>query len=123
MIKQAELEKTREKLLLEQQHLEKRLLAFQADNALDARSQTNELSFDEDFGDLGSDTFEREKDLSIELNVRNLLGQVTEALDRMDAGTYGTCASCGREIEEGRLEALPFSTLCMDCKELEERNR
>jgi DnaK suppressor protein len=51
------------------------------------------------------------------------LGQIDEAIRRLEAGAYGTCAHCGREITEARLKALPFATLCRDCQEIEEEAR
>jgi DnaK suppressor protein len=51
------------------------------------------------------------------------LGQIDEAIRRLEAGSYGTCANCGREIAEARLKALPFATLCVECQELEEEAR
>jgi len=70
--------------------------------------------------DQGSATFERELDLTLEENERVELGEVKAALARMDSGTYGVCASCGTEIPEGRLEAVPTASLCMTCKTAEE---
>ena len=51
------------------------------------------------------------------------LGQIDEAIRRLEAGTYGTCANCGNEIAEARLKALPFAALCRDCQENEEEAR
>jgi DnaK suppressor protein len=51
------------------------------------------------------------------------LGQIDEAIRRLEAGTYGTCANCGREIAEARLKALPFASLCRDCQESAEEER
>jgi RNA polymerase-binding protein DksA len=45
------------------------------------------------------------------------LNQVNDALARLDAGEYGYCKSCGNQIGEARLEAMPFATLCIDCAE------
>jgi len=70
--------------------------------------------------DQGSATFERELDLTLEENERVELGEVKAALARMDSGTYGVCATCGTEIPEGRLEAVPTASLCMTCKTAEE---
>lgn len=41
--------------------------------------------------------------------------QIRSALARIDAGTYGSCRSCGEEIATGRLDALPYATTCIDC--------
>src|SRR4029450_13166360 len=51
------------------------------------------------------------------------LGQIDEAIRRLEAGTYGTCANCGREVAEARLKALPFATLCLECQEMQEEAR
>jgi DnaK suppressor protein len=51
------------------------------------------------------------------------LGQIDEAIRRLEAGEYGTCANCGREISEARLKALPFATLCLECQQAEEEER
>jgi DnaK suppressor protein len=51
------------------------------------------------------------------------LGQIDEAIRRLETGAYGTCANCGREISEARLKALPFATLCLECQEAEEEAR
>jgi DnaK suppressor protein len=48
------------------------------------------------------------------------LAKIDEAMQRLEAGTYGTCGECGAEIAEARLKALPFATLCRDCQEQEE---
>lgn len=84
---------------------------------------SGEVSFDEESADAGTFTFERERDLSLGNNLRDLLDKVRSALRRLDAGTYGTCERCGRPIDKARLKALPYSVLCIDCKKLEERVR
>ena len=82
---------------------------------------SGEVSFDEDSVDAGSFTAEREKDLSIAENVRDLLGKITKALHKIDNRTYGICESCGKPIEAARLKALPHVLLCLSCKKAEER--
>jgi DnaK suppressor protein len=63
----------------------------------------------------GSLAFEIEKELSLAKNAEGLLDQVAEALERMDEGVYGKCESCSRAIPVARLEALPYTKLCVDC--------
>lgn len=63
----------------------------------------------------GSLAFEIEKELSLSRNAEGLLDQVGEALERIDGGVYGKCESCGRAIPVARLEALPYTKLCVDC--------
>jgi len=73
-------------------------------------------------GEPESVTTERERDLSLLENARVLLDRVDGALAKVDAGTYGTCESCGKSIEAARLKALPHATLCIACKRKEERH-
>ncbi len=63
----------------------------------------------------GSMKFEYEKELSIEQNTVNLLGKVDHALERVAAGQYGLCESCGNSIPVERLDVLPYTTLCVTC--------
>ena len=74
---------------------------------------TGEVGFDEEFADAGSFTFERERDLSLVGNTRDLIDKVEHALARIDAGRFGRCEACGGAIEAERLDALPYATLCL----------
>ncbi len=65
--------------------------------------------------DLATDTFEQEMSASLLTNARQLQTEVAAALDRIENGTFGKCEQCGREISEGRLEALPYTRYCVDC--------
>jgi YteA family regulatory protein len=77
----------------------------------------DELSlYDNHPGDVGDTTFERGKDLGLKLFTQDRLAMIEEALHSVDEGTYGTCESCGKEIDIERLEAVPYTTLCIDCK-------
>ncbi|MBA3432175.1 MAG: TraR/DksA C4-type zinc finger protein [Actinobacteria bacterium] len=78
---------------------------------------------DDDFADAGTATFDRERDLSIRNNIRDLMDQIDRAAARIDAGTYGVCENCGRPIEPARLKALPHASLCLACKRRDERTR
>ena len=75
----------------------------------------------DDQADAGSKTFEREHEMSLANNARNMLQQVEHALARLANGTYGACESCGMQIGKGRLQAFPRATLCLACKQAEER--
>jgi RNA polymerase-binding transcription factor len=111
------LESERDDLLQRQAELEQ--------DSFDATQSdlTGEVGLDEDFADAGTATFERERDLSIRNNIRDLIDQITRAIQRIEEGTYGTCERCGRPIDAARLKALPHALLCMDCKRREERAR
>jgi DnaK suppressor protein len=71
--------------------------------------------------DLASEERDREINFILSDRERVKLKQIDDALERMDEGTYGVCESCGLEIAEERLEAMPFSRLCRDCQQDEER--
>ena len=74
---------------------------------------TGEVGFDEEFADTGSFTFERERDLSLVDNAKDLIEKVEHALARIDDGGFGCCEACGCPIEAERLDALPYATLCL----------
>jgi RNA polymerase-binding protein DksA len=65
--------------------------------------------------DLGTDTFEQEMTLSLMENEGQTLEEISAALDRIRAGTFGQCESCGKEIVRDRLKAIPYTRLCIDC--------
>jgi DnaK suppressor protein len=64
--------------------------------------------------DSATETYMRELDEGLEENADHLLAEIGAALGRIDDGTYGLCASCGRPISRERLEAVPYATLCID---------
>src|SRR4051812_1516157 len=72
-----------------------------------------------------NDRATQESDRNFELRIRDrerrLLNKIKEALERLDAGTFGVCEKCEEEIGEARLKARPVTTLCIDCKIEEER--
>jgi RNA polymerase-binding transcription factor DksA len=71
--------------------------------------------------DLGTETFDRERDLSILEQVEAELADVEHALERLENGSYGTCEACGRPIDEARLEAQPATRFCVDDQAAAER--
>jgi DnaK suppressor protein len=74
-----------------------------------------------DQADVGSNTFERDHEMSMAKNARLNLELVESALLRIDQGSYGVCESCGQPIGKLRLQAFPRATLCMQCKQRQER--
>ncbi len=75
----------------------------------------------DDSADAGARAFQREQDLALAYNTRDLLAEGERAIERMDAGTYGVCGSCGQAIGKARLQAFARATLCVTCKQREER--
>jgi DnaK suppressor protein len=78
---------------------------------------------DQESADVGTSTFEREKELSISNNLRDLEEKIARALAKIDAGTYGVCERCGKPIEKARIKAIPYAGLCLTDKQAEERLR
>ena len=74
-----------------------------------------------DQADMGATSFERDHELTVLSNERDKLAQIDRALARIDDGTYGVCESCGNPIGKMRLMAFPRATLCLTCKQREER--
>ncbi len=109
-----ELDELRQRLQTERAELQEQLTTIEETSFANSQSDiSGEVSFDEENADAGTFTFERERDLSIENNVRDLMGKIDRALARMDEGVYGICTRCGKPIEKARLKALPYADLCI----------
>jgi DnaK suppressor protein len=76
---------------------------------------------DQHMADAGTETFEREKDMSILSGVEAELADVEWALRRLADGTYGTCQACGRPIGAARLDARPATRFCIEDQSRKER--
>jgi RNA polymerase-binding protein DksA len=74
-----------------------------------------------DQADVGSATFERDQEMTIVNNARDMLQQSEHALERIADGTYGVCEVCGNPIGKNRLMVVPRATMCLTCKQREER--
>jgi len=72
--------------------------------------------YDNHPADIGTETFEREKDFGLREDQMTTMDMVEKALGRLDGGAYGTCDRCGRAIPEDRLEAVPWTAFCLDCE-------
>jgi RNA polymerase-binding protein DksA len=83
--------------------------------------ETEEETYDNHLADSATATLNREIDYSLEENSGHVLTAIDEALVRIESGTFGTCARCGKPIAEERLDAIPYANRCIDCKRLEER--
>jgi DnaK suppressor protein len=81
------------------------------------KTETDYLRFDVgDFYDHATSDRARELSLMLTDRERQKLVQIEEALKKIDEGSYGICESCGDEIDEERLIAMPFARLCLSCK-------
>jgi RNA polymerase-binding protein DksA len=75
----------------------------------------------DDQADTGTKNITRESEMALAANARDMLEQDERALERLDAGTYGLCESCGNPIGKARMQAFPRATLCVECKQKQER--
>jgi DnaK suppressor protein len=83
---------------------------------MDSEGGTN-LGYGNHMADDATEAFEQAKELALHQNAKQLLTQVTDALERFEQGTYGLCERCGSEIDPARLKALPYATLCLHCQQ------
>jgi DnaK suppressor protein len=116
---EAELAKVRDALAAEAAELRADIDRSESDIASRLGDAVGDAGDDQ--ADVGAKTFEREHELALTHNARELLAQTERALARIDAGTYGTCESCGEPIGKARLQAFPRAVLCVSCKQREER--
>jgi RNA polymerase-binding transcription factor len=115
----AELEQVRAELHAEAGELRAEIAKAARDIAEGLNGSVRDAGDDE--ADAGTKAFERERELALTQNARDLLDQGERALARIDAGTYGICESCGQPIGKARLQAFPRATLCVACKQRQER--
>ena len=114
-------ERFRGLLLEERARVQHALRRLHDDNSGTMTEGEEEETFDNHLGDAATITFDREMEYSLEGNSGHVLAAIEEALRRIDEGTFGKCARCGKTIASERLEAMPYATKCIDCKRLEER--
>ncbi|MDH3189894.1 MAG: TraR/DksA C4-type zinc finger protein [Acidimicrobiia bacterium] len=109
-------ERFRKRLVDERDRLEAMVAEYEKERE-EARLTESSADRSPDPGnaEAGSMKFEYEKELSIEQNLIDLKSKVEAALAKVEAGTYGICERCGEPIPIARLDALPYSTLCVDC--------
>lgn len=109
-------ERFRKRLVEERDRLESMVAEYEKERE-EARLTESSADRSPDPGnaEAGSMKFEYEKELSIEQNLIDLQSKVESALAKIEAGTYGICERCGESIPLARLDALPYSTLCVDC--------
>ncbi|MCJ7831896.1 MAG: TraR/DksA family transcriptional regulator [Actinobacteria bacterium] len=109
-----ELKDFKTRLLQEQGELEAQLKEIEESTFANSQSDiSGEVGLGEEYADAGTATFERERDLSIENNVKDLLKKIARALGNIDSGTFGLCERCGKAIEKARIKALPYAALCI----------
>ena len=108
----AELESERDRL---------RMAVAHADAELAELMNEGSVGAGRDPADVGSSNFERDQELSLLNNQKRLLAQIEQALRMLDDGSYGYCENCGKPIGKLRLAAFPRATMCVSCKQRQER--
>jgi RNA polymerase-binding transcription factor DksA len=111
-------DRARQLIESEKDRLETLVRERETETGIGAESETDSISelssIDQHPGDIGTETFEREKDFSLLEQLEAEIGDLDAALRKVDEGTYGICEVCGRPIEPERLEALPGTRTCID---------
>jgi DnaK suppressor protein len=115
----AEIKAIRTEISKELDRLRKELAVVEQE--MDALIQESGEGAGDDQADAGTKTFEREHEMSLVINARDMVLQTERALERIDNKTYGNCEECGSPIGKARLQVFPRATLCMLCKQKEER--
>ena len=111
----------RKRLIEERKRVQEAIDYLHEENPGSIQDETQDSTADNHPGDMATVTFDRELDYTLEENEGRLLQAIDAALTRMDDGSYGACVSCGQPIGAERLEALPWTRQCIDCKRKEER--
>jgi len=114
-----ELKAIRSELAKDLQRLKKELEEIETE--MDDLIEASGVGAGDDQADAGAKTFEREHEISLVYNARDMVLQTERALERIDTKTYGRCEDCGNAIGKARLQVFPRATLCMLCKQKEER--
>jgi len=115
----AEIKAVRAEISKELERLRKELALVEIE--MDELIQESGEGAGDDQADAGTKTFEREHEMSLVINARDMVLQTERALERIDNKTYGNCEECGAPIGKARLQVFPRATLCMLCKQKEER--
>lgn len=114
-----EMKAIRSELAKDLQRLKKELEEIESE--MDDLIEASGVGAGDDQADAGAKTFEREHEISLVYNARDMVLQTERALERIDTKTYGRCEDCGSAIGKARLQVFPRATLCMLCKQKEER--
>ncbi|UUU42440.1 TraR/DksA family transcriptional regulator [Streptomyces sp. NBC_00162] len=116
---QAEVDEARSELMSEVLRLRAELDASEV--AISGLMRDSGDGAGDDQADTGTKNITRESELALAANATSMLEQTERALERLEAGTYGICENCGKPIGKARMQAFPRATLCVDCKQKQER--
>jgi DnaK suppressor protein len=110
----------RRRLQEERDRLLDEVNTYEDDLADASREHAEENSHSLHMAESAANTFDREMELTLGENARHALRNIEQALEKLEKGTYGLCDSCGKQIDQGRLEAVPYAGLCIECQRREE---
>jgi RNA polymerase-binding protein DksA len=117
-----DVDRFREALVEERQRVEAAIQNLHDENpGTLAEDAGEETAYDNHLADTATETYDRELDYTLEENSEHVLAEIEAALRRVEEGTYGICANCGKPVAVDRLDALPWATLCIDCRRDRER--
>jgi RNA polymerase-binding protein DksA len=117
-----DIERFRERLVEERQRTLDAIENIRNENPGSLGEEAEEPTYSDNHpGDIATATFDREMASTLEENSSNVLADIDAALARIESGAFGVCERCGKPIDEDRLEALPWATLCIDDKRKQER--
>ena len=91
------------------------VLKAEADSLAQER-EPGDVQFDEESGEGGTVTVDRERDLALSAQASAVVEEIEDALVRITRKTYGACERCNQPIVKARLRALPYARLCVACK-------
>jgi RNA polymerase-binding protein DksA len=111
----------RDELLAERRRVLDAIEYLHKENPGSLEDETAEMPIDNHLAETATATLDREIDYTLEENSEHVLAAIESALERIEEGSFGKCATCAKEIGEDRLAAIPWATQCIDCKRKEER--
>jgi RNA polymerase-binding protein DksA len=116
-----DVEHFKQRLVDERARVQEALDYLHVENPGSMEDETQEIPSDNHPADMATITVDREIDYTLEENEERVLAAIDGALKRIEDGTFGTCQTCGQAIAVERLEAVLYTTQCIDCKRREER--
>jgi DnaK suppressor protein len=111
----------REELLAERRRVVDAIENLHSENPGSIEDETEDSPLDNHLAETATVTVDREIDYTLEENSEHVLAAIDAALKKIEDGTFGKCETCGQDIAEERLAAIPWATQCIDCRRREER--
>ncbi|KOA20967.1 general stress protein 16O [Clostridium homopropionicum DSM 5847] len=117
-MEKARIEYFKDKLLKEKERVEKLIKQIKEFEGIDSDSElSSELSlYDNHPADTAQELIDKEKGAALQKNEIEILNSINDSLKSIEKGTYGKCNACGKKIDEERLEFIPYTQYCLDCK-------